>query len=63
MTADVYTEEEMFEYWLSENNNPESEEWREELTPEQLKIVKDWDKQHDIGMDKLWQSLNALLSD
>lgn len=35
---------EMYEMFLSETNEPDSEEWREDLTEEEIALVDAWDE-------------------
>lgn len=35
--------EEMKEYFWAETNDPETEEWREDLTKEEAALVESWD--------------------
>ena len=42
------TIEEMLDCWNNETNEPDSMEWREDLTEYQRKLVEIWDEQYDL---------------
>lgn len=46
-------EEYLHDLWDEETDDPETQEWREELTAEEQKVVDLWDDQYDVGMLKL----------
>lgn len=46
-------EKELFSLWESETNDPETEEWREELTEAESALVEAWDAKAEQGMSKL----------
>ena len=41
---------ELADNWNAETNDPETEEWRDDLTPEEAKIIADWDQVFNVGM-------------
>lgn len=45
--------------WSEETNDPETEEWREELTPEEEELVKGWDKGYESGLAQLCGRMEA----
>lgn len=46
---DEFRREQLLDNWNQEANEPESQEWREELTPEELEYVGQLDDQYDPG--------------
>ena len=51
--------DEMDWYFWKETNDPESEEWREDLTPEEAEIVAAWDADFLEGYTQLWTDVAA----
>jgi hypothetical protein len=51
---------ELADNWNEETNDPETEEWRDHLTPEEVKIVADWDNGYAVDVHKLCQDILAL---
>lgn len=45
--------QEMEDLFWSETNDPETEEWRDDLTPEEADIVAEWDERTANGMARL----------
>ena len=43
--------------WNAETNDPETEEWRDDLTPQEAKIIADWDYGYADGMHQLCQEI------
>ena len=39
----------LYQLWCEETNDPETEEWRENLTPEETAVVEEWDEKFDAG--------------
>ena len=39
-------------FW-AETNDPETEEWRDDLIPEEAELVADWDKRVATGMAQI----------
>ena len=39
--------------WGEESDDPETQEWREELTPEEQAVVASWDKAFNDGVKSL----------
>ena len=46
--------DEMETLFWAETNDPETEAWRQDLTPEEAAIVRDWDDDFFEGYNKLW---------
>ncbi len=42
--------EELRRFWNRESEDPETLEWRDELTPEELDVVSGWDTNYDNGV-------------
>lgn len=42
--------EHLFENWNQETNDPESQEWRDDLTPEELEYVNQLDDRYSSGV-------------
>ncbi len=43
--------------WGEESEDPESQEWREELTKEEQQLVSSWDKSFNIGVRILCEQI------
>ena len=43
--------------WGEESNDPETQEWREELTPEEEALIASWDKAYNIGVKSLCRQI------
>lgn len=43
-------------FW-AETNDPETEEWREDLTPEEAALVAEWDEGVAAAFDKMYADL------
>lgn len=52
--------DELFEMWGSETIFPESEEWREDLSEEEARIVAIWDKGFHLGVQRLGNAILAI---
>lgn len=56
--------EERFDYllwaWQEESEDPETQEWREELTEEEAKLVASWDRTARIEIRKLCERILEL---
>lgn len=50
-------EEELSWLFWNETNDPETEEWREELTPDEEAMVDQWDQQTARGVQTLAQAI------
>lgn len=48
---------EMAELFYGETNDPESEEWRESLTEEELVLVESWDEAFERGLYRLCKDI------
>ena len=46
--------------WGEETSDPESWEWREELTAEELALVESWDERFAQGVLKISEDILAL---
>jgi len=51
---------ELADNWNAETNDPETQEWRDDLTPEEAEIIADWDNGYADGMHQLCQEIMAL---
>lgn len=51
---------ELADNWNAETNDPETQEWRDELTPAETKIIDDWDNVYAVGVHNLCQDIMAL---
>lgn len=51
---------ELADNWNAETNDPETEEWRDDLTPQEAAIIADWDRGYADGMHQLCQEIMAL---
>lgn len=38
-----WRKEHLLDNWMNETNEEETQEWRNELTPEEEKLVEEWD--------------------
>ena len=45
--------QELYDSWSAETNEPETEEWRDDLTPEEAALVDQWDAAFLAGYYKL----------
>lgn len=50
---------EMNDNWSAETNDPETETWRDDLTPEEARIVADWDVMCEVGIHRLCKAILA----
>jgi len=50
-------EEELSWYFWNETNDPESEDWRDELTTDEAAMVEQWDLQTSAGFARLAQEI------
>lgn len=53
-------EDEMYSWWLSENNDEISEEWRDDLTPEEERLVAVWDARYISGVEQMMARIGEL---
>lgn len=45
--------------WRYESEDPDTQEWRDELTPEEEELVAGWDRSFNIGFKSLcWKILD-----
>ena len=51
---------ELADNWNAETNDPDTEEWRDDLTPQEAEIIADWDEGYAVEMHKLCQEIMAL---
>lgn len=49
-------EEDLSWYFWNETNDPETEEWREDLTPDEAAMVEQWDARTAMGFQRLVQA-------
>lgn len=47
----------LYSYWLEETEDLETQEWREELTVEEGRLIDSWDRQYAVGFEKLAKAL------
>lgn len=59
MSVSTEREQELRELFYAETNEPETEEWRESLSPEEQKMVEKWDELFDMGLSALCSSFPA----
>lgn len=52
-------EAELSENFWEETNDPETEEWRDELTADEKKLVEQWDDEFEKGYEKAWRNISA----
>lgn len=55
--ARINREEELQRLFWAETDDPETQEWREELTAEEAELVEAWDDQMEIGMARLCREI------
>jgi hypothetical protein len=46
--------------WNEETNDPETEEWRDELTPEEAVVIAELDEGYAVGVHQLCQEILSL---
>ena len=51
---------ELADNWNAETNDPETEEWRDDLTPEEAELIADWDEGYVVGLLAICQDIIAL---
>ncbi|BAK99180.1 hypothetical protein OBV_19820 [Oscillibacter valericigenes Sjm18-20] len=51
---------ELADNWNAETNDPETEEWRDDLMTDEAEIIADWDNDYAVGMHQLCQKIIAL---
>lgn len=51
---------ELADNFYAETNDPETQEWRDELTPQEAEIIADWDNGYAVGVHKICQDIMAL---
>lgn len=51
---------ELADFWNAETNDIETQEWRDDLTPEESKIIDGWDRHYASGLHKILQNIIAL---
>ena len=47
----------LWENFCAETNDPESEEWRNDLTDEEARMVSDWDNRYNNGVLRLCEAI------
>lgn len=52
-------EAELSQNFWEETNDPETEEWRDELTASEEKLVEQWDDEFEKGYEKAWRNISA----
>lgn len=43
--------------WGEESEDPDTQEWRDELTSEEAKLVSSWDRSFNLGVKSLCQQI------
>lgn len=56
MNADQ-RQEEMRELWNGESNDPETQDWRDELTANEAELVKTWDNLYESGVIRVGRAI------
>ena len=69
----AYSYEELMSAWENETNDPETQEWRDDLTADERKLVEQWDDNYEQGLAQMilrsransekFKKLNAELND
>lgn len=54
---------EIYDSWLAETNDPETEEWRDDLTAEEAALVDGWDEGFERGCFRLCKDIVAKLKE
>lgn len=49
--------DELLYLWGEETNDPETQEWREDLTIQEARLVASWDKAFNLGVKSLCQQI------
>ena len=49
--------QELYAWWCAETNDPETEEWREDLSPEETSLVEQWDEKCRVGFLRLCRAI------
>lgn len=52
--------ESLYSLWLNETNEDWTQEWREELTQEELGLVEQWDSDYCHGTLRICQAILSL---
>ena len=56
---DELRKEALLDNWNAETSEPESQEWREDLTEEEAALVESWDKKYSKGIYNLCSDILA----
>ncbi|WP_312611332.1 hypothetical protein [Oscillibacter sp.] len=51
---------ELADNWNEETSDPETQEWRDDLTQDEAKIIDGWDMGYAVGIHKLCQDIIAM---
>ncbi len=51
---------ELADNWNEETSDPETQEWRDDLTPAETKIIDDWDQVLNVGMCRMRREIMRL---
>lgn len=51
---------ELADNWNEETSDLETQEWRDGLTPEEAKIIDDWDGIYAVGVHEICQDILAM---
>ena len=49
--------DELFYLWNEESNDPGTQEWRDELTFDEARLVSSWDKSFNLGVKSLCEQI------
>lgn len=50
LTITPEREDQLNYFWENETNDPDTSEWRDELTPEEMALVNEWDDRYESGL-------------
>ncbi|WP_312637170.1 hypothetical protein [Oscillibacter sp.] len=50
---------ELADNWNYESSDPETEAWRDDLTPEEAKIIDGWDMGYAVGVHNICRDIMA----
>lgn len=57
----MYTKEELYDNWSNETNDSATQEWRDDLTPEEEALVRQWDARYVAGLQRMAEALEPEL--
>jgi hypothetical protein len=53
-------EDDMYSNWCEETNESWTQEWRDELTEDEQKLVDSWDRRYSTGVKKMCERILEL---